>query len=298
MKKLFIIFASLLLLAGAGFGVWRVFVSSKHQEIKISTNPWVGFTPFMYAQEKGWLEKTPFKFIWLVDLSDNARLFDKGFSQGFTATQYELLHFKNKEDLTTVFLIDQSYGADAILSNRTLAQIAKSQEKISIYLEMGSLSQDIFNTFIRENGLDKNKFLLVNSSQKSMEVLAKSDKPVILITYEPYVSQMKNKGLSVVASTRTLKTFHAIDALFAKKSLIQEHRDDFQNLEDIFERAQEQLRKDPKEFYTTIAGYLEGESYEDFMSSTHQIQWIESNAPVQITDALKNQNIPTDKLLR
>lgn len=297
MRKLLIIFSSLLVLAGIG-GVWKVFSKSQHPQINISTNPWVGFTPFMYAQEKGWLEETPFKFIWLVDLSDNARLFDKGFAQGFTATQYELLHFKNKEDLTTVFLIDQSYGADAILSNRTLQQLLQMDEKISVYLEMGSLNQDMFNAFICENGLDKNKYILIDSSQKSMEVMAKSEKPLMIITYEPYVSQMKNKGLNVVASTRTLKTFHAIDALFVKKSLIEEHRDDFEELNIIFRRAQAQLQKNPKEFYTTIAGYLEGESYKDFLSSTHQIQWIGEDVPSPVWQALKNQNIPTNRLIR
>lgn len=298
MKKLLILFSALFVLAGAGYGVWKAFLTSRHPQINISTNPWAGFTPFMYAQEKGWLEKTPFKFIWLVDLSDNARLFDKGFAQGFTATQYELLHFKNKNDLTTVFLIDQSYGADAILSNRTLQQLSHMDEKISVYLEMGSLNQDMFDAFARENGLDKNKFMLIDSSQKSLEVMAKSKKPFILITYEPYVSQMKNKGLHVVASTRTLKTFHAIDALFVKKSLMEEHTENFQELKAIFERARTQLRKDPKEFYTTIEGYLEGESYEDFLNSTYQIQWIEGNTPVHITEEFKNQNIPMDSLLR
>lgn len=64
-------------------------------KIHISSNPWVGFTPFIYAQEKGWLEKTSFKFIWLVDLDENSHLYERGFTQGFTATQYELLHLMN-----------------------------------------------------------------------------------------------------------------------------------------------------------------------------------------------------------
>lgn len=298
MKKLLIVFGTFLILTGVGFGVWKVFWTSQRVEINISTNPWVGFTPFMYAQEKGWLEQTPFKFIWLVDLADNARLFEKGFAQGFTATQYEFLRFKNQEDLAPIFLIDESYGADAILSNRTLEQLAKSDKKIHVYLEMGSLNQDMFHAFIVENALDANKFILINSSQKEMEGMAKSDKPVILITYEPYVSQMSNRGLQVVASTRTLKTFHAIDALFAKKSLVQEHREDFETLEDIFKRAQEQLRKDPKEFYTTIAGYLEETTYEDFLASTHQIRWMGETIPVPVMQTLKHQNIPTDNLLK
>lgn len=298
MKKLLILFVSLIVVAGAGFGLWKVFSVSRHPEIRISINPWVGFTPFMYAQEKGWLEETPFKFVWLVDLSDNARLFDKGFAQGFAATQYEFMRFKNKDELTAVFLIDQSYGADAILSNRTLAQLRQTQGQISVYLEMGSLNQDMFNAFMAEHALDKSKFTLVDSSQKSMEAMAISDKPLLLITYEPYVSQMKNKGLNVVSSTRTLKTFYAIDALFARKSSVEEHPDEYKNLENIFERAQDQLQKNPKEFYTTVAGYLEEQSYEEFMASTHQIQWIKGDIPVHIAQALEKQNIPTDKLIR
>jgi NitT/TauT family transport system substrate-binding protein len=297
MKKLLITLTFLLLLAG-GYGVWKAFISPHTAEIRISSNPWVGFTPFMYAQEKGWLEETPFKFIWLVDLSDNARLFDKGFAQGFTATQYELMHFKNKEDLTTVFLIDQSYGADAILSNRSLEQLRKTDEKINVYLEMGSLNEDLLSAFVLEYGMDKNAFVFIDSSQKSMSSVRETVKPFIMITYEPYVSRMKATGLKVIASTKTLKMFHAVDALFAKKSSLEEHRDDYLNLKNIFQRAQRQLRTNPREFYETIAGYLEGESYEDFLESTRQIQWIGRDIPQHITQTLKNQSIPTDGLIR
>ncbi|HEX5670992.1 MAG TPA: hypothetical protein VFX66_05595, partial [Sulfuricurvum sp.] len=132
MKKLFVILSVLLVFVGGSYGVWKIYTASNRTEIRISTNPWVGFTPFIYAQEKGWLEETPFRFLWVVDLSENARLFDMGFAEGFTATQYELSHFKNQEKFTTAFLIDKSDGADAVLSNRTLEQLRHSKEKIAV----------------------------------------------------------------------------------------------------------------------------------------------------------------------
>ncbi len=298
MKKIAYILVFILVFLGSLLGVWKVLQHSSKEEIRISSNPWVGFTPFIYAQEKGWLEETPFKFIWLVDLSDNARLFEKGFSDGFTATQYEFLHFKNKEELTTVFLIDQSYGADAVLSNRTLEALHQTNEKISVYLEMGSFNQDMFSAFIRENNLDKKKFILIDSSQKSMELVSKSKKPIILITYAPYISKIKQNGFTVIASTRTLTTFHVVDALFAKKSSFEVNQEDYQQLEDIFKRALAQMRKNPKEFYATISGYLEGESYHDFLITTQHIRWIEKDIPPHIIKTFKEQSIPTDKLLR
>ena len=298
MKKNSYFLIILLVLAGSLFGMWKMFQYAKEDVIRISTNPWIGFTPFVYAQEKGWLEETPFKFIWLVDLSDNARLFEKQFAEGFTATQYELLHIKDKEDLTTVFLIDQSYGADAILSNRSVEALRQTHEKINVYLEMGSFNQDMLSAFITENNLNKNKFVLIDSSQKSMEAVRKSNKPVVMITYAPYISRIQEKGFNIIASTRTLKTVHVVDALFAKESSLKEHREEYEQLKHIFNRALAQMHKDPKEFYTTIYGYLEGQSYDDFLLSTQNIKWIDNDIPASITKTFKQQNIPMDKILQ
>lgn len=297
MKKIGYLLVFIVLLAGSGLGIWKIFQSLQKEEIRISTNPWIGFTPFIYAQEKGWLEETPFKFVWLVDLSENARLFEKGFSEGFTATQYELMHFENKEDLTTIFLIDRSYGADAILSNRTLQALRQTNEKINVYLEMGSFNQNMFNAFMVENDFDKEKFVFFDISQKHLEAMTKSNKPIIMVTYEPYLSKIKASGLNVIASTRTLKTFYAVDALFARRNTFEDNPEAYRELKNIFKRALAQMRKDPKEFYVTIAGYLEGGSYEDFLASSHQIQWLENEIPPVIMETLKKQNIPTDKLL-
>lgn len=298
MKKNSYFFIILLVLAGSLFGMLRMFQYAKEDVIRISTNPWIGFTPFVYAQEKGWLEETPFKFIWLVDLSDNARLFEKQFVEGFTATQYEFLHFKDKNDLTTVFLIDQSYGADAVLSNRSVDALRQTHEKINVYLEMGSFNQDMLGAFITENNLDKNKFVLIDSSQKSMEAASKSNRPIVMVTYEPYISKIKANGFHVIASTRTLKTVHVVDALFAKESSLEEHHEEYEQLKHIFDRALAQMRKDPKEFYITISGYLEGQSYDDFLLSAQNIKWIDNDIPVSITKTFHQQNIPMDKLLQ
>lgn len=297
MKKIVYLFAFIVVITGSALGIWKIFYYSQKDEIRISTNPWIGFTPFIYAQEKGWLEETPFKFVWLVDLSENSRLFEKGFSEGFTATQYELMHFDDKEDLTTIFLIDRSYGADGILSNRTLEALHQTNEKINVYLEMGSFNESMFNAFMAENHFDKEKFVFFDISQKNMETISESDKPVVVVTYEPYLSKIKASGLSVIASTRTLKTFYAIDALFARRSSYVDNPEAYAELKHIFKRALAQMRKDPKEFYVTISGYLEGGSYEDFLASSQQIQWLENDMPPFIVETLKKQKIPTDKLL-
>ncbi len=290
----FVLLFLIALVAAMYYYVSRPAESSK---IRISTNPWVGFTPFIYAQEKGWLEKTPFRFIWLVDLTDNARLYERGFTQGFTATQYELLHFNNKDSIKPVFLIDRSYGADAIVSNRSLKELRGTKEKIDIYLEQGTLNDDFFDAFVTEQGFKKVQFHKINAAQKSISTLSVGKNPIIAISYQPYLSGLLKKGFQPIASTRTMESFFVIDALFMNEGIINGREKEFAHLKELFSGAVEQLQRDPHEYYETIKGYLEGQSYEEFISTTTQIEWLHQKNGQKIIEHLNSQHVKTDRLL-
>lgn len=266
-------------------------------EIRISTNPWVGFTPLIYAQEKGWLDDSPFKFIWLVDLTDNARLYHRGFTRGFTATQYELMHFKDQHTIKPVFLIDHSYGADAILSNRSLEELLSSKQPVKVFLERGSLNEDFFNAFVRENGLEPELFSQIDSSQKNISAMPMMSEAVILVSYSPYLSELRKKGYRTLASTRTLKNFYVIDALFVDEKVIEGNEEEFVRLKEIMGLAIKRFKQDPKEYYSVVKGYLEGQTYDEFIESTEGIEWVHDTVPPTIVEYLHSQNIKTDRLL-
>ncbi|MBN2869729.1 MAG: hypothetical protein JXK04_02100 [Campylobacterales bacterium] len=299
MRKAHIISIIILLLIGIIAGLYyyaaRPYSSS---EIRISTNPWVGFTPFIYAQEKGWLEGTPFRFMWLVDLTDNARLYERGFTQGFTATQYEWLQFADKSHIKPVFLIDHSDGADAILSNRTLEELRSSSVPVKVYLERGSMNEDFFDAFVKEHRLEAVPFRPIDASQKNIAVMKMERDPVVIISYAPYVSELAKRGYKTVASTRTMKSFYVVDALFVHEGIIAGREKEFSHLKKLFVLGVERLHKDPKEYYETIRGYLEGQSYEEFMASTEQIEWLYDEVPEEVILHLQKQQVKTDRLLR
>jgi len=290
-------FVLVLLVAAVAVLYYYVNRPNEASKIHISTNPWVGFTPFIYAQEKGWLEKTPFQFMWLVDLTDNARLYERGFTQGFTATQYELFHFKNHDTIKPVFLIDRSNGADAIVSNRSLQEIRDSKEPVDVYLERESLNEDFFEAFLRENGLNRDHFHKIDASQKSIVTLQPSQKPIVIISYEPYISKLYAKGFVPLASTRTMKTFFVIDALYMDEAVIEGREKEFRHLKELFQVSVERLKSDPHEYYQTVKGYLEGQSYEEFMHSVSQIEWLYEGQRNDIIEHLRKQKVGTDKLL-
>lgn len=266
-------------------------------KIHISSNPWIGFTPFIYAQEKGWLEKTRFQFIWLVNLDENSHLHERGFTQGFTATQYELLHFNHWEKLKPVFLIDRSYGADAIVSNRSVEELNRSKEVIDVYLEQGTLNDDFLDAFVQEKGLKTLKFHKIDASQKNILSLQESKKPIIIISYQPYLSALLKKGYQLIASTRTMESFFVIDGLFVDETVIKGREKEFVQLKELFSMAVERLRTDPHEYYETVKGYLEGQSYEEFMATTTQIEWLHQKNDPKIINHLESKQIQTDRLI-
>ena len=115
-----------------------------------------------------------YEVITLVDLTDNARLYQRGFTQGFTATQYELLHFKSRKGIKPVFLIDHSSGADAIVSNKSIDELRSSKETVYVYLERGSLNENFFEAFVREYGLGSVVFQQIDASQKKINTVITS----------------------------------------------------------------------------------------------------------------------------
>ncbi|MEI7841489.1 MAG: hypothetical protein WCI39_00535 [Gallionellaceae bacterium] len=268
------------------------------QQIRISSNPWIGFTPFIYAQEKGWLNVTPFRFSWLVDLTENARLYEGGFTKGFTATQYELLHFNNYQHITPIFLIDRSAGADGILSNRPLNELRNMHSEILVYLELGSLNQDLFSAFVKENKLEGLSFTFRNSAQKTISQLDVKGPPTIIISYAPYMTDLLKHGFMTVASTQTLKSIFVIDALFIDENIIKGREDDLQRLRNIFDLARNRLAADPHEFYNVIRSYLEGQTFEEFMASVPQIEWLNRADPAPYVQQFKQQNIATHRMLQ
>lgn len=295
-KKLVVIVSFVVLLLGVLSGL-RFVEDLSQEEIRISSNPWVGFTPIIYAQEKGWFDHTRFRFVWQVDLTENVRLFDRGFTQGFTATQYEMLHANKRHDLVPVFLIDRSDGADVILANTSLAALKNTREAIHVYLERDSMQSDLFRAFANEYGLGQHAFVFNNAAQKSMTEVSLGKTPTILLSYAPYASQIEENGFSPIASTHTLKSFSLVDALFVDKSLMTEHRDQFKALKQIYDRAVQAFQRDPKGYYTVIQGYLEGQTYAQFMQSTKEIEWFVGKPPAQVLAHLKNQGIDTSQLL-
>jgi NitT/TauT family transport system substrate-binding protein len=233
-----------------------------------------------------------------VGLDENCKLYERGLTQGFTATQYELFNFKNQIKIKPFFLIDRSNGADVVLSNRSIEEIRASQDKIDGFFELIGLNEDIFKAFLVKHEFTKAKFELHNANQSKLSEMAFTDKPMLLISYEPYATAIEKKGFKRIASTRELDNIQVVDALFIEEAVGLRAQDDIKKLKLAFDKSVEQLKKDPKEYYESIKGYLEKQSYEEFMASTKGIEWLNIDSPAATIEYLKTQGVGVDRLIK
>lgn len=65
----------------------------------------------------------------------------------------------------------------------------------------------------------------------------------------------------------------------------------------MFALGVEQLQNDPHEYYATVKGYLEGQSYEEFIATTTQIQWLHQKNEEKLIKHLNSQKVKTDRLV-
>ncbi len=266
------------------------------ERLRIAVNPWVGFTPLAYAQQKGWLDEKQIKLLWVVGLEESIKLYRQGLADGFAGTQYEYRAAGGPDTLRPLFFFDRSFGADVFLSNMTLEQLRQS-ERIDVYLEVTGLNNDLLQAFASQYGLRNETFLRHASDPESMSALRPGNTPTLLIAYEPYATAIAAHGFNTVASTRTLTGAMVVDALWINAQQADANAQALRVLKGVVDRAVNDLRDNPREFYETVRGYLKDQSFEAFEQSLGGIQWLNRELPPEVSQFLKARGIAPDRLI-
>ena len=260
-----------------------------HGHLRLAINPWIGYTPIYYAEEMGWLEESGIKLIHTTSLQETVHYFQANLIDAFVSTQYEP-RLLDKDKLVHFLPIDRSNGGDVILSNRPLENILKSKNT-NVYLEVDSVNQLIFDTFIQNNSLLTTNFNLINKEQTSIKSMTPApDEDTLIITYEPYASTLRNNGFKEIASTKSSNLL-VLDSLYVNSHSINEHNNQLNRLKSIIKKAYKELQEDPKTYYETIKHYLEDQSYSDFINSLSSIEWLLDKDTQEINKILKSHNV-------
>jgi len=254
------------------------------KKLVISTNSWIGYVPLYYAKEKGYLDNLNIDLIVNVSLVEAADVYLVGNADIVTATQHEYrMLSRSIRDTVPFMLLDRSYGADVILSNRTLDQI-KRAKKIVAYLEIDSVNADLLRDFIQRHHLDEKKFVFINKDQAQTQQLKPlANSTVVIVTYAPYYDKLVQKGFKIVGSTKEMKDLIVIDALFTHLPILNSESKRLKALKNTIDSAIAEINREPQKYYPMLRGYLVNLGYEDYLQPLKGIKWI---------------NHPSDTLLR
>lgn len=279
-----------------------VFISSCSKEVKnpplvLSTDTWVGAAPLYYAHAKGWLREADIELFVAPTINDNLALFNAHSSDAITGTQHEFHRLKKQHaSIVPIAIYDRSFGGDVVLSNCSISQLYDTSSMVPTYIELDTVGEDMLKYFMAGHPALQQKITPISRSQDEISALDTEDKCSIAITYNPHDIDLIKKGFTVLESSKNDK-YLIVDAIYTSKQTAQLHAQQFKSLIQIFDKAVESYRANPKEFYVTIKPYLGNPSYDEFQAMVANIQWLDhTTLSDSMLRTLKQHDFPTNHL--
>ena len=291
MKKIiFTILISLLVLSSCS--------KKEDKELKISTNPWIGYVPLFYAKEMGYLDKLNISLIHNISLSESKKLYNIGKVDMIASTQHEYFALKEiGENIVPFTLLDRSNGGDIVLSNKSIDEL-KNADKIFAYLEIDSINIDIIKDFIKHHKLDMNKIEFLNTDQVQIaELKTNKNKTMLIVTYVPYNYNLEASGFIQLASTKDLNQIIVIDGILVNKKILMENKDKLQKFKSIIDRSINEITKNKQASYKLVKKYLDNMPYNEYEESFTLIKW-ENKPSKEILSKLNDIKYESKYLLK
>lgn len=195
---------------------------------RMAVNPWVGYEPWVFAQEMGMLPEA----MRVVELSSNTeskRAFRNGLIELAALTLDEALRLADEgEALQIVAVLSDSAGADAVLARADVAasltaslpESVASQAKrpLRIGLERTALGE-----LVLAHWLDKARLTLADVQPVHLEAVDHENALAVrdvdlLVTFEPIKTRLEQRGAVNVMDTRELPGA-VVDVLVARPGL-------------------------------------------------------------------------------
>lgn len=284
MKKL-LLFSFLVLLVSFITGCEK----EREHKTRLAVSPWIGYSPLYYADEMGWLKEAGIKLVHSTSLHETVHYFQADLIDAFVSTQYEV-SLINSKDIIHLMPIDRSNGADLILANFPLEEVIKSKNT-TVYLEIDSVNQLVFDEFLKKYKIGINNFKLINKAQVEIKNLKPDTKEkIIIVTYEPYASTLIKNGFTRIGSTNDVEML-VLDSLYINKDFFKEHNNQAIKMKEILKKAYKKLQDDPLEYYKIVEHYLDSPTFEEFKNSMNGIEWLIDKEPNELNTMFKPHNI-------
>lgn len=171
-------------------------------EVQMGMNPWIGYGPWIIADQKGLFKKNGLKDVKLVNFTedkDRMAAFASGQIDFMNIPAHEALQLiENGIHLKIVLLLDFSLAADAIVADN-VKSVADLKGKQVAY-EESSTSDILLNHALAKNGMTLADIQRVPMPAAQAGSALVAGRVPVAVTYEPYLSaaMAQNKNAKLI----------------------------------------------------------------------------------------------------
>jgi len=225
-------------------------------QVRIGTQPWIGYGPWYIAAEKGLFDKYNIAAELVnfnTDQDVNAAFASGNMEAANLATHTAARLFEAGVDLRVVLLEDASYEADAILAGEGIQSIADLKGKKVAY-EEGATSDLLLNFALGQNGMSIADIVPVPLPASDAGLALAAGEVDAAVTYEPYITEVlkQDEKLSLLY-TAAERPGLISDVLVVPQSFANQNPAVVKNLVKIWDEALAFYKSNPDEAKAIIS---------------------------------------------
>jgi NitT/TauT family transport system substrate-binding protein len=261
---------------------YAVTAGAQETKVAIGISGWTGFAPLTLAKEAGIFKKNGVDVtIKKIPQKDRHLAIASGDVQcAATTVETYVVWNANGVPITQVVQLDKSYGADGLAVRNGVAKIADLKGKTVGVDAPGTSPYFGLAWILKKNGLSIKDVTVATMSPQAAAQAFVAGQNDAAMTYEPYLSSVRDKPDSGKIIATTLDYPMVMDTFGCTPKFIKENPKAVKAMVDSYFEALEMIKKDPAKSYEIMGADVK-QSGEQFAKSAAYLRWQDKAANQQ-----------------
>jgi NitT/TauT family transport system substrate-binding protein len=248
--------------------------AAQETKVAIGISGWTGFAPLTLAKEAGIFKKNGLDVsIKKIPQKDRHLAIASGDIQcAATTVETYIVWNANGVPITQVVQLDKSYGADGLAVRGNIAKVADLKGKTVGVDAPGTAPYFGLAWILKKNGLTMKDVTVATMSPQAAATAFVAGQNDAAMTYEPYLSSVRDKPESGKIIATTLDYPMVMDTFGCTPAFIKANPKAVKAMVDGYFEAVEMIKSDPKKSYEIMGADVK-QSGEQFAKSAGYLRW-------------------------
>lgn len=243
-------------------------------DVNLGFSGWTGFAPLTLAKEAGIFEKHGLNVTLskIPQASRHLAMASGDIQCAATTVETWLAWSANGVPATQIFQMDKSFGADGIAVRGDIADFASLKGKTVAASAPGTSPYFLLAWMLKENGMTMRDVRIVNLEPGPAAQAFVAGQNDAAMTYEPYLSTVRNAPESGKILATTLDYPAVMDTVGCTPAFLTDNPEAGKALADSYFEALDMIAADPDKAYE-IMGADVNQTAEQFAGSAQYLRW-------------------------